>query len=116
MFERVVALAQRLKDGAIFIHLIQTGEQLASDVLKLVALACAEDRPEFVQAVVLRWQDLTQELVTFVGQLQMQATAVVIAFTAFNPAALFQLISDTGGVRTGRTQRAAQLRRLNTVV
>ncbi|MNP69755.1 hypothetical protein D3C76_1658980 [compost metagenome] len=31
--ERVVALAQRLKNDAIFIHLIQTGEKLASDVL-----------------------------------------------------------------------------------
>lgn len=94
--ERIVALAQRLKDDAVFIHLVQTGEQLASNVLKLVALGGAEGRPELVQAVVLRWQHFAQEFVTFLGQLQMQAAAIVIAFTAFNPAALFQFIRDTG--------------------
>ncbi len=107
MVERVVALAQRLKNGAVFIHLVQTGEQLASDMLKLVALGSAEGGPQFVQAIVLRWQHLTQELVTFVGQLQIQAAAIVVAFTAFNPATLFKLIGNTGRIGTG--EPSAQL-------
>jgi len=36
--ERVVALAQRLKNGAIFIHLVKTGEKLAGDMLELLFL------------------------------------------------------------------------------
>ena len=84
-------------------------------MLKLVALGGAESGPEFVQAIVLRWQHLAQEFVTFIGQLQMQAAAIVIAFTALNPAALFQLIGNSGGVGAGGAQRAAQLRRLNAV-
>ena len=85
-------------------------------MLKLVALGGAEDRPEFVQAIVLRWQHLAQELVTFIGQLQMQAAAIVVAFTALNPAALFEFIGNTGRIGTGGAQRAAQFGRLNAVI
>lgn len=42
-----------------------------------------------------------QEFVTFIGQLQMQTAAVVVAFTALNPAAFFQFISDTGRIGAG---------------
>jgi hypothetical protein len=44
---------------------------------------------------------------TFVGQLQMQAAAIVVAFTALNPAAFFQFIGNTGCV--GRDDPSAQL-------
>ncbi|VTN11110.1 Uncharacterised protein [Raoultella terrigena] len=51
-----------------------------------------------MQAVVLRRQNLAQKLMTFVGKLQMQTAAIVIAFTAFNPAAFFQLVGNARGV------------------
>ena len=65
---------------------------------------------------MLRRQDFTQKLMALFGQLQMQTATIVIALAAFNPAAFFQFISDTGGVGTRRAQRTAQLGRLNAVV
>ena len=41
LLERVVALAQRLKNSAVFIHLVQTGEKLAGDMLELLFLGTA---------------------------------------------------------------------------
>jgi hypothetical protein len=35
---------------------------------------------------------------TFVGELQMQAAAIVVAFATLNPAAFFQFIGNTGCV------------------
>lgn len=102
MFERISALAQRLEDGAVFVHLIRASEQLACDVLELVFFSGSQRRPELVQTVVLRWQNLTQEFMPFFGQLQMQAATVIVAFTAFNPAAFFQFIGDTGRIGAGR--------------
>ena len=51
-----------------------------------------------MQTVMLRRQNLIQELATFIGELQVQAAAVVIAFATFNPATLFQLIGNAGGI------------------
>ena len=67
-------------------------------MLKLIFLSRAERRPELMQAVMLRRQNLVKEFATFVGELQMQAAAVIVAFTTFNPAAFFQFIGDAGGV------------------
>ncbi len=51
-----------------------------------------------MQAIMLRRQHLTQKIMTFIGQLQVQTTAIIVAFAALNPAALFQLIGDARGV------------------
>jgi len=56
---RIVALAQRLKDDVLFIHLIQASKQLTGDLLKLLFLFNGKRRPELVQAVMLRGQHLT---------------------------------------------------------
>lgn len=69
-------------------------------MFELIFFAGAKRRPQLVQAVMLRRQDFTQKLMTLFGQLQMQTAAIVIALAAFNPAAFFQFISDTGGVGT----------------
>lgn len=54
IIERVDALAQRLKNGAILVHLIETRQKLTGDVLKLIFFRDAEGRPELMQTVMLR--------------------------------------------------------------
>ncbi|ECI4010317.1 hypothetical protein DN310_13515 [Salmonella enterica subsp. salamae] len=42
IFERVGALAQRLKNSAFLLHLIKTRQELTSDVLKLIFFGSAK--------------------------------------------------------------------------
>lgn len=42
IFERVGALAQRLKNSAFLLHLIKTRQEFTSDVLKLIFFGCAK--------------------------------------------------------------------------
>ena len=82
----------------VFVHLIKTIQQLTRQAFQLILLLLIQRRPEKLQALMLRWQHLAQELIAFFRQMQMQTTTIVLAFATLDPATLLQLISNARGI------------------
>ena len=91
-------LAREGGDDLVFVHFVETIEQFTRDAFQLRFLVVRQRRPEILQALMLRRQQLTQELIPFFSEMQMEAATIVITLATLDPAAFLQFIGDARGV------------------